>query len=410
MSKKIDRETEEALLNAIARLYEDEERFEQKMEVRLWAETAVPCKLSDALAQLTKNELDDIRRNLEVKGLSSLNKKRLAEELERLLPEMAQGVFSLFDEERYRLVKKICENGGFTFDKGLPSEKAAYFRRMGVIFTGSRNGRKIVYMPLELVDAFRAVDSQEYRKMVRRNTEWTRIAAGLLYYYGYMDLTQMVEMVGDLTGEKPEILMFIRIMYDAALYHEQIRPELGGFADDRVPDAEVIRKERSSRPELGYRPFNRQQLVKAGTPGYIDWTPPLRVFMEFLQDCYELSDDEVDELADECLEIINSAETPGELLKYLESFLEFPSLEFVQELTGLMMVLFNNTRMWALKGYTPQELSVQREEQGRLNPKSPAAGGRPGSKVIDFQTRKEVGRNDPCPCGSGKKFKKCCGK
>jgi preprotein translocase subunit SecA len=23
---------------------------------------------------------------------------------------------------------------------------------------------------------------------------------------------------------------------------------------------------------------------------------------------------------------------------------------------------------------------------------------------------KEVGRNDPCPCGSGKKYKKCCGK
>lgn len=21
-----------------------------------------------------------------------------------------------------------------------------------------------------------------------------------------------------------------------------------------------------------------------------------------------------------------------------------------------------------------------------------------------------VGRNDPCPCGSGKKFKKCCGR
>jgi len=22
----------------------------------------------------------------------------------------------------------------------------------------------------------------------------------------------------------------------------------------------------------------------------------------------------------------------------------------------------------------------------------------------------QVGRNDPCPCGSGKKYKKCCGK
>jgi uncharacterized protein YecA (UPF0149 family) len=29
------------------------------------------------------------------------------------------------------------------------------------------------------------------------------------------------------------------------------------------------------------------------------------------------------------------------------------------------------------------------------------------------QAKKEsgrVGRNDPCPCGSGKKYKKCCGK
>jgi hypothetical protein len=25
-----------------------------------------------------------------------------------------------------------------------------------------------------------------------------------------------------------------------------------------------------------------------------------------------------------------------------------------------------------------------------------------------LRTEKQVGRNDPCPCGSGKKFKKCC--
>jgi len=23
--------------------------------------------------------------------------------------------------------------------------------------------------------------------------------------------------------------------------------------------------------------------------------------------------------------------------------------------------------------------------------------------------RRKVGRNDPCPCGSGRKYKKCCG-
>jgi len=32
-----------------------------------------------------------------------------------------------------------------------------------------------------------------------------------------------------------------------------------------------------------------------------------------------------------------------------------------------------------------------------------------GEKPIQREAPK-VGRNDPCPCGSGKKFKKCCGK
>jgi preprotein translocase subunit SecA len=37
------------------------------------------------------------------------------------------------------------------------------------------------------------------------------------------------------------------------------------------------------------------------------------------------------------------------------------------------------------------------------------------SKTNSFSTSnhrdlKKIGRNDPCPCGSGKKYKKCCGK
>ncbi len=30
--------------------------------------------------------------------------------------------------------------------------------------------------------------------------------------------------------------------------------------------------------------------------------------------------------------------------------------------------------------------------------------------VEPIHADKVVGRNDPCPCGSGKKYKKCCGK
>ena len=29
---------------------------------------------------------------------------------------------------------------------------------------------------------------------------------------------------------------------------------------------------------------------------------------------------------------------------------------------------------------------------------------------VPYRAGPKVGRNDPCPCGSGAKFKKCCGK
>jgi len=37
-----------------------------------------------------------------------------------------------------------------------------------------------------------------------------------------------------------------------------------------------------------------------------------------------------------------------------------------------------------------------------------AGGGERGS-VQRMVRGDKVGRNDPCPCGSGKKYKKCCG-
>ena len=32
----------------------------------------------------------------------------------------------------------------------------------------------------------------------------------------------------------------------------------------------------------------------------------------------------------------------------------------------------------------------------------------PPQKAQPIRVDKKVGRNDPCPCGSGKKYKKCC--
>ena len=54
-----------------------------------------------------------------------------------------------------------------------------------------------------------------------------------------------------------------------------------------------------------------------------------------------------------------------------------------------------------------------REEIKRVQVANPLiegfAGGKAPAKKASVKKAEKVGRNDPCPCGSGKKYKKCCG-
>ena len=55
-----------------------------------------------------------------------------------------------------------------------------------------------------------------------------------------------------------------------------------------------------------------------------------------------------------------------------------------------------------------QELGPQIAEIAARQRRKPAKPALP-TKPEATATAPEVGRNEPCPCGSGKKYKKCCG-
>ncbi len=62
-----------------------------------------------------------------------------------------------------------------------------------------------------------------------------------------------------------------------------------------------------------------------------------------------------------------------------------------------------------------QLATIEDEKGSDLDYKEGMRAGVPNSapsseKAKPFVSGKKVGRNDPCPCGSGKKYKKCCGK
>jgi len=63
-------------------------------------------------------------------------------------------------------------------------------------------------------------------------------------------------------------------------------------------------------------------------------------------------------------------------------------------------------RMYMARINVPQERKEVAVAKETNFEQAKAAGGPAGPKRVE----KKVGRNDPCPCGSGKKYKQCCGK
>ena len=77
-------------------------------------------------------------------------------------------------------------------------------------------------------------------------------------------------------------------------------------------------------------------------------------------------------------------------------------MDKITPIISAIMELNNKARLWVTYGNTPDELSSSQES---------GFGMRDINQNFSVvRSTPKVGRNDPCPCGSGLKYKKCCGK
>ena len=102
------------------------------------------------------------------------------------------------------------------------------------------------------------------------------------------------------------------------------------------------------------------------------------------------------------------------------------SMQELQEAIELFMDYVNHCPRWFLKGYSSDETFVLfQKDKFRKNPPRVVAGPNMKAAGMDITPEMQagidnlfrgmpsghtVGRNDPCPCGSGKKYKHCCGR
>ncbi len=91
--------------------------------------------------------------------------------------------------------------------------------------------------------------------------------------------------------------------------------------------------------------------------------------------------------------------TPGEVTGYLTSVgAGFKDMDELNRFFELYTGWFYRLRVWACKGNMPMETA----------PESLAARNFTFTSDMAHVGSRKIGRNDRCPCGSGKKYKNCC--
>ena len=394
-----DMETKKKVLDALHRLQSD---FEKSRDKKLWSPITVPFTLRDGLNRLTKNDLQEIRRSLRVKKASSLKKAELAALLEDVILRSLESICSKFDSERFDLLLEVAKRGGYMEAPSLEWEQWKYFREYGILYTGVFQGKKIVAVPGDIVEPLLALGaSGKVKSVINRNTEWIKLTCGLLFYYGTISTAQIIALLEKYTKQPLDALDFFRVIWDANRYRNSITIHVDNFSHVRLDDYKRIKEEQEIRSNLPFYPFTKKQLLQAADPDFVDRDESFLEFMSYLFRNFKMTIEEAEIIASECAYIVKLDGTVHDVFQYLG--LMFHAQDLNQEMLTQVMHFMNHTRQWVLKGHTPYEVFQQEKKFLRPLPETELP-------IADTKHKKKVGRNDPCPCGSGKKYKKCCGK
>jgi hypothetical protein len=407
MDKHLNDPNQKMLLSALSTAKDARRKMEEREEEKRWPNVEqLSLTLAGSLANLTKNELDTIRLNLDIRGVSKLKKQELIVALAQLIPEALPPILNLLDDTRYQILRRVADRGGRA-EQALESNQIDYFRDRGLMFPVLYKGKQTLIMHQKVIEVFKSHNSADYRELVQRNSEAIKLTQGLLFHYGTLSLDQLDHFLQQYMEKTIGLGEHIDILFESLTFYNEIKLDSHGFSNSRVWDSERVKEEHALRLTVPYYPFTKAELLQAGEPGYMDRHPSYRGFVQYIRKYYDLSQEMADSQVEECVYAIYNGETPGDILSYLQNVFQ---IEEMPEIMGFMKhieELYNQTRQWFLKGHTPTGMSANRVASG--HPAKPVPSAASTGEVIDFATRQKVGRNDPCPCGSGKKFKKCCG-
>ncbi|KAB3526718.1 SEC-C metal-binding domain-containing protein [Alkaliphilus serpentinus] len=375
-------------------------RHLSKMEKRLLVQYNPQATYSDLLNRLNKSELDEIRKALGIVGASTLKKQDLIEILEHEIPYGVGALLVNITDEDLKLLKKLMVKGELFLQLNEVIDTFWLFTK-GLVFSEVIEGGKLrAFIPRGLIEPIsNEINSTSYAKDRKEIKKLIEIINGVMIYYGALTVNNLYNIVGRvikkpldyeivakaLTWEKDERSLF-KVVYQYVSHCDAENPE-------------KIFLEHYKR-EIPYYPITLKDIKEAAALGHIPYNVYDLNLLNYLYNFFEIDKEELDLLFFEGKLLINNSDRPNDIISYFIEQFHFNNIEETQQAADLVVEMYNNSKQWVLKGHSPADL--------RPNPLQSVSNKKPikdeSNKVI------KISRNQPCPCGSGLKYKRCCGK
>ena len=413
--------------------------------------------LREYLTKYTKEELLDQARSFEIKKCSGLRKADLIDRIVDTFcaEEMLRSRLACLTKEQMDLFRKACISPTAVSVNEVVDAMQLY--RYWIGYFEDPTDRFCVFEDVAV--AFSKIDDKAFQLKQCRKGWLVKCIHFFIQYYGIApieviyemyrqkvkcSIDEMIEMLWEMPVDIVESCLFTmdRLGMEGCPKEDPLYSEKGIFVHLQLFENE----------EFGY--LLRQQMDK---DFYI---PSAQQIDEICRTGYEASSSEYKKLESFfikklripyeqavtwCLQVwANSyeSESPSKIInKMTEANIEFEE-KMINELLELLVAAHNNTRMKENRGYKPSEM-VRKKSVDKMPTIVPASSnaaailkdaapqlqamGVPvdlngNTDVIQttmfpiglngepIRVEKKIYPNDPCPCGSGKKYKKCCGK
>ncbi|MCY6369308.1 YecA family protein [Clostridium ganghwense] len=395
---KLNKQEMKMVFDGLMRFEEMVDKNMQKQEEKLFKPVKIDYKVKDFLNGLTKDELDEIRRKLDIKGVSKLKKADLIDVLDIEIHKNLELIFERdLQNEEYKLIKKLINNKGFIqFDRKY-IDVVKYLRRIGIVFSGIlENGEEIIIIPVDFRGLIEELtDSSKNTRNIKLREKWTNIVHGLLCYYGVLKFEDLSNLVEKYSEGNFDSTSFNDILNNEVQKGSKIKYSNNLYYHSEVKDPVAIYNKQEKCKDIEYYHVTKD-MIEMANKGSLS-KEEIEVY-NYLIKKFGMSKEYAEYLLKSCITSIKNDNEFKDIVDNIFQYLVFTDVNEANYFVGKINELYSSTRLWSLKGYTAVQMS--KYEQKIINIQ----------KETNKTVNNKIGRNEPCPCGSGKKYKKCCGK